>query len=141
MEAQATNLKRIADAFGLDLVYAFGSRAHDAGERAGGRRSEPVRSDSDMDIGVRPLPGHRLSVKDKARLACALEDLFDVDRVDLVVLSECDPFLAANIIRGERLFARDSYRADEYDLYVLRRAGDLAPLELERIALIMEDEP
>ena len=33
----------------------------------------------------------------------------------------------------------DSYEADEYDLYVLRRAGDLAPHERERIALILGD--
>jgi hypothetical protein len=35
------------------------------------------------------------------------------------------------------LYARDEDDADEYDLYVLRRAGDLAPLERERIALIL----
>jgi hypothetical protein len=49
-----------------------------------------------------------------------------------------DPFLAAEIVRGERLYARDACEADEYDLYVLRRAGDLAPFERERMALILE---
>jgi len=28
--------------------------------------------------------------------------------------------------------------SDEYDLYVLRRAGDLIPFENERLALILE---
>ena len=55
-------------------------------------------------------------------------------------LSEADPFLAANIIRGERIFSKDTYLADEYDLYILRRAGDLIPLERERINLIMGKE-
>ena len=54
-----------------------------------------------------------------------------------MVIQEADPFLAANIIRGERIYSRDEYQADEYDLYILRRAGDLAPLERERIAIIM----
>lgn len=76
----------------------------------------------------------------KVDLAHALEDLFELARVDLVCLRDADPFLAANIIRGERLFAVDEYRADEYDLYVLRRAGDLAPLERERLALIFGEE-
>ena len=40
-------------------------------------------------------------------------------------------------MRGERLYARDAYWADEYELYVLRRAGDLAPLERERMAMIL----
>jgi hypothetical protein len=68
-----------------------------------------------------------------------LEDFLGVSRVDLVSLPEADPFLAANIIRGERLCARDTYLADEYDLYILRRAGDLAPLERERMALILRE--
>jgi len=79
-------------------------------------------------------------VQQKVRLAIALEDLFDVGRVDLVCLPEADPFLAANVVRGERLYARDEYEADEYDLYVLRRAGDLAPLERERMALILGEQ-
>jgi hypothetical protein len=132
-------LAEIAETFGLDIIYAFGSRGEEAVEALEEKTPESGDglSPSDLDIGVRPVPGHRLSVRDKARLACALENPFDVNRVDLVVLSEYDPFLAANIVRGERIFEQDSYRADEYDLYVLRRAGDLEPLERERIALIM----
>ncbi len=75
------------------------------------------------------------------QLAAELEGFFGASGVDLVILTEADPFLAAAVIRGERLFAEDSYLADEYDLYVLRRAGDLAPLERERIALILESRP
>ena len=139
MESPREILAEIAETFALDIVYAFGSRGKEAAEKLAERTPESGdgSSPSDMDIGVKPVHGHRLSVRDKVRLACALEDLFDVSRVDLVVLSECDPFLAANIVRGERIFEQDSYRADEYDLYVLRRAGDLEPLERERIALIM----
>ena len=70
----------------------------------------------------------------------ALEDLFCVSRVDLVNLNEADPFLAANVIRGERLYSKNADLADEYDLYVLRRAGDLIPLERERIAIIMGEK-
>ena len=60
-----------------------------------------------------------------------------ITRVDLTSLADTDPFLAANIVRGERLYAREAYEADEYELYILRRAGDLAPLERERMALIL----
>jgi hypothetical protein len=67
----------------------------------------------------------------------AFEDLFDVGKVDLVLLSEADPFLAVNIIRGERLYCVEEDGADEYDLYVLRRAGDLAHFERERIERVL----
>lgn len=67
----------------------------------------------------------------------ALEALFRVNGVDLVVIPEADPFLAAYIVRRERVYARDSYLADEYDLSILRRAGDLTPLEREWMQIIL----
>ena len=129
--------------FGLADVYAFGSRGEEVAARV---RGEPdaggvPRLSSDIDIGVRPVTGVRWGVDDKVHLAIALEDLFGCGRVDVVVLPEADPFLAAEIIRGERVYSRDEYEADEYDLYVLRRAGDLIPLERERLALITRGQP
>jgi hypothetical protein len=119
------------------VLYAFGSRAEEAQALVStGGKSLPS-GPSDLDLGVLPQPGRRLSVQEKVDLASRLEDLFGVGRVDLVVLPEADPFMAANIIRGSRLCADDERLADEYDLYVLRRAGDLIPLERERLALIL----
>ncbi len=94
---------------------------------------------SDLDIGVKPADA--LDVRRKVEIAVALEELFGVSRVDLVVLPEADPILAANVIRGERLFADDRYLADEYDLYILRRAGDLAFMERERETLVLGFKP
>ena len=134
-------LSQISGKFELDIIYAFGSQAK---EVAGWINDEisalRISSSSDVDIGVKPRPGKDLTIKEKAHLSMVFEDLFTVNRVDLVVIPEADPFLAANIIRGERMFCRDEYVADEYDLYILRRAGDLAPLERERIVLIMETD-
>ena len=125
----------------LVAVYAFGSRAKEALEAlsAGDARLQP--SSSDLDIAVVAEPGKHLTVLDKVRIAQELEDLSGTPRVDLVVLPEADPFLAANIVRGERLYAADDHAADEYELYVLRRAGDLIPLERERQQLILGEEP
>ena len=105
--------------------------------RAAGKLFKVTHPSSDVDIGVLPVYGRTLTARDRVRLTIALEDALHIDRVDLVILPEADPFLAANIIRGERLYARDEVEADEYDLYVLRRAGDLASLERERMALIL----
>ena len=82
-----------------------------------------------MDVGVQALPGKRLSAQDRVKITLALEDLFQVERVDLVVLSEAPPFLALNIIKGELIYCDDPYRQGEDELYVLRRAGDLAYYE------------
>lgn len=127
--------------FGIELLYVFGSRAREVQEWAAGRREALAPGPSDVDIGAKERPGaRRLGGFEKAQLAVELEDRLGVSRVDLVFLDEADAFLAANIIRGERLYAEDAYRADEYELYVLARAGDLAPFERERLRMILEQK-
>lgn len=141
MNERKERLNQIAKEFGLDIIYAFGSHAKEAFEWIEGERSElSVSAFSDLDIGVKPSPGKQLSVREKVLLSISLEELFSVTRVDPVTIPEVDAFLVANIIRGERVYCMDEYAGDEYELYVLRRAGDLAPFERERIALIMGDD-
>jgi len=138
MTERVEALARLCHQFEIEILYAFGSRAREVKEWLTERRSRLPSSPSDVDIGVKVAPGATLSVHEKVRLALALEDLLGAMRVDLVCFSDADPFVAANIVRGVRLYAHDSYQADEYELYILRRAGDLAPLERERMALILE---
>jgi len=140
MTEPAKTLAQLCRQFKIDTLYVFGSRADEIKEWLEAVRPSLLPGDSDVDIGVKAAMGKGLSVHDKVRLALALEDLLGVGRVDLVCMSEADPFLAANIVRGERLYARNSYYADEYELYILRRAGDLAPLERERMALILGED-
>jgi predicted nucleotidyltransferase len=138
MKPRIKALADLCSEYPIDILYVFGSRAGTVKDWL----DEDVRrlacGPSDVDIGVKPTAGAPFSVHDKVRLAIALEDFLGVARVDLVSFRDADPFLAANIVRGERLFARDETGADEYDLFILRRAGDLAPLERERLALILE---
>jgi predicted nucleotidyltransferase len=129
-------LEQICRDMGVSILYVFGSRAHEIADWLDQPQLPLAPSTSDVDIGARAAPGVFWEVTDKVRLAIALEEIFGCPRVDLIVLNEADPFVAAEVIRGERLFARDAYEADEYDLYVLRRAGDLTPLERERLDLI-----
>jgi len=133
-------LSKIAERFALSEVYAFGSRAAEMASRVRGERVERAKPESDVDIGVRPEAGRKLSVREKVELAIALEDLFQVPRADLVVIPEADPFLALDIIRGELLYCRDQDEQAEFELYVLRRAGDLAYYEREKRSLILSGE-
>ncbi len=134
MSDRATALAGVCAQYGIEILYAFGSRGREVWEWLTGA-AELSAGPSDVDLAVKPA--RELEVFEKARLAVAFEDLLGVNRVDLVVLPEAGAFLAANAIRGERLYAHDERWADEYDLYVLRRAGDLAPWERERRALIL----
>jgi hypothetical protein len=116
----------------MDAVYAFGSRAPEIAALIKLRQPLNKTTTSDADIGVLPKSGYSLDPRAKVRLMAELEDLFEVGRVDLVNLTEAPPFLAVEIIRGE-LYEADPDRSAEYELFVLRRAGDLAFFQRERV--------
>ena len=103
-------------------MYLFGSQA-----------TGTSRPDSDVDVGVlyaSPQPLDRtLQLEDEIAQVLG-------PKVDVVDAAASGAFLALEIVRGERIFCRDSTAADVFELYVLRRAGDLLPYELERQALL-----
>ena len=123
------NLKKLCEDYGIETVYAFGSRAAEVHRVYKTGRPFNESGYSDVDISVKLPRGKKMSVREKSELAMKLENLFGVQKVDLVSLTEADPFLAVNIIRGERIYTENENRADEYDLYILRRAGDLSIYE------------
>jgi predicted nucleotidyltransferase len=99
-------------------LYLFGSR---------GRREETEQSD--VDVGI--LWRAEQALRDVLLLEDNLERRLGL-KVDLVDAGRANAFLALDIIRGERVFCADPDRGDEFELYVMRRAGDLAPFERER---------
>jgi predicted nucleotidyltransferase len=137
MNTRLQAIEQLCQKYQVKALYVFGSRSAEALYALQDDAYELKHLQSDLDIGI--LPHVPFSLDNKVSLTVELEELFNVSRVDLVVLQEADAFLAANIIRGERLYAKDSYLADEYDLFVLRRAGDLAALERERMAMILQE--
>ena len=98
-----------------------------------------MRPEPDVDIGVLPAKKESWTPKKGAKLSIDLEDLFQVNCVDLVLLPEAEPFLALDIIRGELLYTNDPDRQARYELFVLRRAGDLLPFQKERTRMILEE--
>ncbi len=125
-------IESICHRYHIDALYVFGSRAQEIANYAGGKGKIANKKNVDADFGVLPVQKCRLDATDRVRLTVDLEDLLGVCRVDLVILSEASPFLALDVIRGEQLYSADPDLAAEYELYVLRRAGDLAHFERQR---------
>ena len=125
-------LEALAAEYGLLAVYAFGSRAEEVAARVAGGPVTVARPGSDVDIGIEPLRGRRLTAQNRVRVMQRLETLLGVDRVDLVILPEADAFLAADVVRGELLQAADLEAEAEVQLYYLGRAADLAPFLREQ---------
>ena len=93
---------------------------------------------SDADIGVSLSSGAQLSIKEKVQLTIELGNLLGVPRVDLVVLPEVEAFLALDVIKGELIYCDDLDAQAEYELFIMRRVGDLAFYEFERRRQILE---
>ena len=137
MNTRLQALEQIGRKYQVKALYVFGSRSAEILQLIRDDNFQINPSQSDIDIGV--LTRSLLSIDEKINLMLELEELFAVPRVDMVLLQEADAFLAANIIRGERIYADDAYAADEYELFVLRRAGDLAELERQRMSIILQE--
>ncbi|MBU1205849.1 MAG: nucleotidyltransferase domain-containing protein [Proteobacteria bacterium] len=130
-------IEEICKRYAIEEMYVFGSRALEIAAKIRGREVAGQFPKSDVDIGVRPACGRSLSVKDKVQLAIELEDLLSIPRADIVVLPEAGPFLALDVIRGELIYCGDPDRQAENEIYILRRAGDLAYYEKEKIRQIL----
>jgi len=135
MGAIKEEIREIASQYGLQIIYAFGSRAKEALDLVEGRIERFSTKPSDVDIGVKPEKP--LSIEEKVKIAIFFEDLFDVSRVDLIVLPEVPVFLALEIVTGEILYAQDSSYEAEYQLYIMRQASDLLPYERMKQEMIM----
>lgn len=131
------SITELCEQYNVVSLYIFGSQALDISKNL--RTSTPLSliAGHDVDVGVKTHADNPLTARYKVKMAQVLEGLFSAPRVDLVSLAEADPFLAANIIRGERIYTADVRKADEYELYILRRAGDLAPYERARLKMIL----
>ena len=105
-------------------LYVFGSQS-----------SGQARPDSDVDLGV--LYGRRRPLAATLTLEQQVEEIIG-RHVDVVDVAHASAFLALDVVRGERVFCRDSTETDRFELYVLRRAGDLLPFERERQKLLLD---
>jgi predicted nucleotidyltransferase len=104
-------------------VYIFGSQSK--GDQ---------RPDSDLDLGV--LYRTRQPLAATLALEQALEQIVGRN-VDFVDAARAGAFVALDIVRGDRVFCREPLETDRFELYVLRRAGDLLPFERQRQALLL----
>jgi uncharacterized protein len=137
MNKRKEKLAEICQSYKVAILYSFGSRGKEALRWLHEEVPSLVASSSDLDLGFKSVRGESLSLQEQIHLTQALEDLFGICRIDLLDLDKVNPYLAAEVVHGERLYTCDEYMADMYDLYVLRREGDLEYLENQKARLIL----
>lgn len=82
METRLQRIEQVYRKFRVKTLYVFGSRSAEVFQAIQDDRLDNRPSQSDLDIGVLTQPA--LSVDEKVSLTLALEEIFDVQRVDLV---------------------------------------------------------
>jgi len=132
-------LSEICRRYSVADLYVFGSRGEEIAARVRQKSGLPSQPESDVDIGALPAERVGWTPEKRVNLSLELEDLFQAGRIDLVLLPEAEPFLALDIVRGELLYTDDPDRQARYELFVLRRAGDLLPFKRERTRMILEE--
>ncbi len=132
-------LQNLAEKYGILDIYAFGSRQYEIAAMVQGKSNENVLSNSDTDIAIRTAHDKNFKVIDRVNLTAELEDLFAVGSVDLVVLNEADVFLALEIIKGQLLYVSDPDDQARFELYIMRKAGDLLQFQKERMHAVLEE--
>ncbi len=137
MNRRRAALEAICREHSVAILYSFGSRAKEVLAWLNDPEAILAPGPSDVDLGVKPLPTTEFNWKTEVALEQALQNLLGVERIDLVNLDNVNPFLAAEVVHGERLYAESEYAADNFDLYILRQEGDLAFLEDERARLLL----
>jgi hypothetical protein len=152
MNRRRAALKAICREHGVAILYSFGSRAKEVLAWLDDPAAVLALGPPDVDIGVKtvrlpstpsagswlqPKQDATLDLNAEAALTHDLEDFLGVQRVSLVNLDSANPFLAAEIIHGERLYAEDEYAADNFDLYIMGQVADLAFLEEESARLLL----
>jgi len=128
-------IEKLAERYKLQIVYAFGSRAKEALNMVEGKINCLSDRKSDLDIGIKPeIP---LNIEEKIEIALELEDVFNISRVDLVIIPEASVFLALEIVKGELLYAKDDVYEAEYQLYIMQMADELIPYERMKQKMIL----
>lgn len=126
MVGMSQPLDKLCDRHGLLAIYLFGSRADDGLRILAGDKQD--RAGADLDVGVvhSRLPDDPLAL---GGLQVELEDIFAPLRVDVVPLRQVDAIFQFNALSGHRIAARDSTRADEYELEIMRQASELVAIQ------------
>lgn len=111
-DGQKNNIQAIAEKYGLDLLMLFGSYAE-------GRNTK----NSDIDIGY--FKNEKLSLDDEIKLAEDFQNIFKIERADIVYIPTSSPlFMYIILQKGQILFERNPVLFPNIYTYALKRFED-----------------
>ena len=131
LSAKRNELEQLCLRHGLALVYLFGSQAERGARLFAGEANGPSDALADLDVGVvtlDPLPPPSERAQFYAALFNDLEDLVKPFPLDLVLLEENHSVFQLEALKGICLYQASEERREAYEMDILRRAADFAPV-------------
>jgi len=121
---KAGEIRKIAEKYGIALIYIFGSQAEKGARYF---RGEEIRTDefSDLDVAVafEILPSY--PVKIYGELYKEFSKIFDPFSLDLIFMHEVDTLFQYEIIRGVKIFEKHEFHSDKFEEMIMKKAEDL----------------
>ncbi|HDO22076.1 MAG TPA: nucleotidyltransferase domain-containing protein [Nitrospirae bacterium] len=121
---EVRDIKNIAERYGITMVYLFGSRTDEGSRFLKGEDVRPgALSDLDVAVAFEKPPSETMRVY--GLLYKEISKLFDPFEIDLLFMHEHDAIFQYEIIKGVRIFEKDTDSADEFEEIIMKRAEDL----------------
>lgn len=117
-------IQTIAERYGIILIYLFGSLANEGKKYLKGVDVKPDTS-SDLDIAIAFETPPEETMKIYGTLFKEFSKVFDPFNIDLVFMHELNVLFQYEIIKGERIYEKDEFSADEFEEKIMKRAEDL----------------
>lgn len=116
--------QKLAEKFGINLIYLFGSQA-EAGEKylKGELITPEAFSDLDIAISFKNIPQN--SIRIYGEIYAEISEIFDPFHIDLVFIHEHNPIFQYEIIKGIRIYEEDENSAGDFEEIVMKKAADL----------------
>ena len=118
------NVRDIAERYGCNIIYLFGSQM-DNGDRYLRGESVAIEQCTDLDIAVcfeiPPLDIYKIY----GSLYKVFSEMFEPFKVDILFMHEVDTLFQYGVIKGIRIYEKDADAADQFEEGVIKRAGDL----------------
>ncbi len=118
------NVRDIAERYGCNIIYLFGSQVDNGGRYLRGE-SVAIEQCSDLDIAVcfeiPPLDIFKIY----GSLYKGFSEIFEHFKVDILFMYEVDTLFQYEVIKGIRIYEKDADAADQFEEGVIKRAEDL----------------
>jgi predicted nucleotidyltransferase len=122
---KSRKIRNTAKEYGIALVYLFGSQAESGARYLKGDhiRVEDL-SDLDVAVAFENIPSQ--AVKIYGALYKEFSEIFAPFSIDLVFMHDMDALFQYEIIKGEKIFEKDEFLADEFEERIMKMSEDLA---------------